>query len=45
MKGRANQSQLYEHKKSMTIFTDIVGNLITVYLSLDVTKEVVGRSK
>ena len=30
MKGKVSQSQLHEHKKSMTIFTDIVGNLITV---------------
>lgn len=42
MKGQVNQSQLHEHKKSMTIFTDIVGNLITVYLFLDITKEVIG---
>lgn len=30
MKRKVDQSQLHKHKKSMTIVTDIVGNLITV---------------
>lgn len=29
----------------MTIFTDIVGNLVTIYFSLDISEEVVYRAK